>query len=99
MSNQLWDLYEGVKAAFGEDPTKINQRGHRWEQSFIDIGFCGWGPDISYQKCKLCYRTRGVILHPGPNNIRYSGASWVGHHTFESKCDIDCPRLPLGYDY
>ena len=87
--SELWKSYKGFKVAYGEDPEKHNTRGHAWKQQNIYCGFCHWGPDYSQQRCVLCDITRSVLLHPGPNNIRYSGFS--GPHGCSYDCDFDCP--------
>lgn len=90
--SELWKSYNGHKAAFGEDQTKIEANGHNWVEDFIDMGYCGWGPDTSYQTCSSCKATRQVMLHPGPNNVRYNGRFGIyGQWNWKKECKIECP--------
>lgn len=70
-------------AAYGEDPTTIDPRGHVWveEEKIHDDGtrIC-----VSWQWCAKCGAVRGVNLHNGlPGHERPIGR-W-GHHAWGSR--------------
>lgn len=97
-SSELWDSCGGPKAAFGEDPAKIDPMGHEWEHLFFDMGFCGWGPDKSMQRCAACGETREVLMHPGPGGgNRYAGSCGSpGYHGFDFDKHATKHRCPCG---
>jgi hypothetical protein len=89
--SEIWDNYNGHKAAFGEDPTTIDPRGHQWVHDSLYLGFCGWGPETSLQMCSACNETRGVMIHPGYPRRRSMPGGFVGCHGFKYECNTDCP--------